>query len=300
MTSSLRLPILITLALLAFAANSVLCRLALAGGLIDPANFTLWRLLSGAVTLALLCAFQSFKQKTSSLETNALKTVWQEGSWLSAFSLFIYAIGFSYAYVTLETGIGALILFGAVQLTLILFAVWAGQKLRMLEWLGLLVAFGSFVYLVLPTLSSPSLIGFILMTFAGIAWGLYTWRGKISSKPLFATTSNFIRTLPILVIVLICIHFSGAYSLNGASFEGILFAVLSGAVMSGIGYALWYAVLPSLTASLAAVLQLLVPIIATIGGVIFASEAVTLHLIIATSGVLGGVLLVIMGRKKIN
>lgn len=300
MTNSLRLPVLITLALLAFAANSVLCRLALDGGLIDPANFTLWRLLSGAVTLALLCFFQSVKQKTLSLEKSSIKTIWLEGSWLSAFSLFIYAIGFSYAYVTLETGIGALILFGAVQLTLILFAVWTGQKLRTLEWLGLLLAFGSFVYLVLPTLSSPSLIGFILMTFAGIAWGLYTWRGKISSKPLFATTSNFIRTLPMLVMVLICIYFRGAYHLNGVSFDGILFAILSGAVMSGIGYGLWYAVLPSLTASVAAVLQLLVPIIATIGGVVFAGEAVTLHLIIATSGVLGGVLLVILCKKKIT
>ncbi|MEP0071774.1 MAG: DMT family transporter [Marinomonas sp.] len=293
MTASLRLYVLITLSLLAFAANSILCRLALDGGLIDPANFTMWRLVSGAITLALLCVLQSMKQKSTSL-----KKVWLEGSWLSAVSLFIYAIGFSYAYVTLETGVGALILFGAVQLTLILMAVWAGQKLKVLEWIGLLVAFASFVYLVFPTLSSPSLVGFILMTFAGIAWGLYTWRGKISSLPLFATASNFIRTIPILIIALICIGFLEGYSLTTASSEGILFAIVSGALMSGVGYALWYAVLPSLSASLAAVLQLLVPIIATIGGVIFASEAVTLHLIIATAGVLGGVLLVILGKKK--
>ncbi|MEO9273276.1 DMT family transporter [Marinomonas sp. 5E14-1] len=293
MTASLRLYVLIALSLLAFAANSILCRLALDGGLIDPANFTMWRLVSGAITLALLCVLQSMKQNSISL-----KKVWLEGSWLSAFSLFIYAIGFSYAYVTLETGIGALILFGAVQLTLILMAVWAGQKLKSLEWIGLIVAFASFVYLVFPTLSSPSLIGFILMTFAGIAWGLYTWRGKISSLPLFATASNFIRTVPILIIALICIGFLEGYSLTTGSSEGIIFAIVSGALMSGVGYALWYAVLPSLSASLAAVLQLLVPIIATIGGVIFASEAVTLHLIIATAGVLGGVLLVILGKKK--
>ena len=298
MTSSLRLCVLITIALLAFAANSVLCRVALDGGLIDPANFTLWRLASGAATLVLLCLFKSFKQRDISL-----KTVWLEGSWLSAISLFIYAIGFSYAYVTLETGIGALILFGAVQLTLILMAVSTGQKLRALEWLGLIVAFASFVYLVFPTLSSPSLIGFVLMTFAGIAWGLYTWRGKISSKPLFATASNFVRTLPILLGVLIVIGLNGDYSIgssqiDGGTFDGILLAVISGALMSGIGYALWYAVLPSISASMAAVLQLLVPIIATIGGVIFASEAITLHLIIATCGVLGGVLLVILGKKK--
>ncbi|ETX11910.1 membrane protein [Marinomonas ushuaiensis DSM 15871] len=295
MTSSLRLCVLIAVSLLAFAANSVLCRVALDGGLIDPANFTLWRLASGAATLILLCLLKSLKQQDTSL-----KTVWSEGSWLSAISLFIYAIGFSYAYVTLETGIGALILFGAVQLTLILMAVSTGQKLRALEWLGLTLAFASFVYLVFPTLSSPSLIGFILMTFAGIAWGLYTWRGKISSKPLFATTSNFIRTLPILLVTLIIIGLNGEYQISGGTFDGILFAVVSGALMSGIGYALWYAVLPSISASMAAVLQLLVPIIATIGGVIFASEAITLHLIIATCGVLGGVLLVILGKKKVH
>ena len=292
MTSLLRLYFIILLSLFAFAANSVLCRLALADGLIDPASFTMWRLLSGAATLALLCFFRFFKTKNTSI-----KMIWLEGSWLSALSLFIYAMGFSYAYVTLETGIGALILFGAVQLTLILFAVWAGQKLAVMEWFGLLVAFAGFAYLVFPTLSSPSLVGFILMTLAGIAWGLYTWRGKISSKPLFATTSNFVRTIPMLLIALAFINTEG---LKSASTEGIVLAVISGAFMSGLGYALWYAVLPHLSASLAAVLQLLVPVIATIGGVIFANESVTLHLILATSGVLGGVLLVVMGRKKIQ
>lgn len=290
MTASLRLYFFIALALLAFAANSVLCRLALAGGLIDPASFTLWRLFSGALTLALLCLFQSLKTRPQSANT-----VWREGSWLSAVALFVYAIGFSYAYVTLETGIGALILFGAVQLTLILFAVWAGQKLALLEWLGLLIAFAGFAYLVLPTLSSPSLIGFILMTFAGIAWGLYTWRGKISSRPLFATTSNFLRTLPMLCVVLLVVSVNGTIQMN---LEGLFYAVISGAIMSGLGYALWYAVLPYLSASLAAVLQLLVPVIATLGGVIFANESITLHLIIATTGVLGGVLLVIIGKKR--
>lgn len=290
MTNSPRLYFFIALALFAFAANSVLCRLALAGGLIDPASFTLWRLFSGAVTLVLLCLFQSLKTKPQSV-----KTVWLEGSWLSAVALFVYAIGFSYAYVSLETGIGALILFGAVQLTLILFAVWAGQKLALLEWVGLLIAFAGFAYLVLPTLSSPSLVGFILMTFAGVAWGLYTWRGKISSKPLFATTSNFVRTIPMLCVALLVVSTNNTMHIHS---EGLFYAVVSGAIMSGLGYALWYAVLPYLSASLAAVLQLLVPVIATLGGVVFTNESITLHLIIATSGVLGGVLLVIMGKKR--
>ncbi|SHG46725.1 EamA-like transporter family protein [Marinomonas polaris DSM 16579] len=292
MTSLLRLCVFVILALLAFAANSVLCRLALNDGLIDPAQFTTWRLLSGAATLVLLSAFQSLKH-----QHNDLKIAWLEGSWLSAFALFIYALGFSYAYVTLSTGMGALILFGAVQLTLILFAVWAGQKLVWLEWLGLAIAFAGFVYLVLPTLSSPSLLGFVLMTLAGVAWGLYTWRGKISTKPLFATTSNFVRTIPMLLIALLVIHLNTEQS-QIAQPEGIILAVTSGAIMSGLGYAIWYAVLPYLSASMAAVLQLLVPIIATIGGVVFANESITLHLVIATLSVLGGVLLVILARKR--
>ncbi|MBU2240313.1 MAG: DMT family transporter [Gammaproteobacteria bacterium] len=292
MTSLLRLCVFVILALLAFAANSVLCRLALNEGLIDPAQFTTWRLLSGAATLVLLSAFQCLNN-----QRNDLKIAWLEGSWLSAFALFIYALGFSYAYVTLSTGMGALILFGAVQLTLILFAVWAGQKLVWLEWLGLAIAFAGFVYLVLPTLSSPSLLGFVLMTLAGVAWGLYTWRGKISAKPLFATASNFVRTIPMLLIALVILHLNTEQS-QIAQPEGILLAVTSGAIMSGLGYAIWYAVLPYLSASMAAVLQLLVPIIATIGGVFFANESITLHLVIATLSVLGGVLLVIIARKR--
>ncbi|WP_137169991.1 DMT family transporter [Marinomonas sp. FW-1] len=292
MTSLLRLCVFVLLALLAFAANSVLCRLALNDGLINPAQFTTWRLLSGAASLVLLCLFQSLKH-----QQNDLKATWLEGSWLSAFALFIYALGFSYAYVTLSTGMGALILFGAVQLTLILFAVWAGQKLVWLEWLGLAIAFAGFVYLVLPTLSSPSLLGFVLMTLAGVAWGLYTWRGKISAKPLFATTSNFVRTIPMILVALLVIHFYNDEP-ESAQLEGIILAVTSGAIMSGLGYAIWYSVLPYLSASIAAVLQLLVPIIATIGGVFFANESITLHLVIATLSVLGGVLLVIIARKR--
>lgn len=295
MTSLLRLCVYVMLALLAFAANSVLCRIALNGGLIDPAQFTAWRLLSGAITLVVLCVLASLTEPRGDL-----KTAWQEGSWLSALALFIYALGFSYAYVTLSTGMGALILFGAVQLTLISLAVRAGQKLDWLEWLGLVIAFSGFVYLVLPTLSSPSLLGFILMTLAGISWGMYTWRGKVSTKPLFATTSNFVRTLPMLLVILLIIYISAEPTTTKPQSEGIVLAVTSGAIMSGLGYAIWYAVLPYLSASSAAVLQLLVPIIATIGGVTFANESITLHLIIATLSVLGGVLLVILGRNRIR
>ncbi len=290
MTSLLRLYVGIFLALMAFAANSVLNRLALADGLIDPGSFTLWRLVSGAVTLALWCLIHRLVKGGVTLPS-----MMQEGNWVSAAALFVYAVGFSYAYITLSTGVGALILFAAVQLTLIGFAIFFGQKLGRLEWLGLVLAFSGFVYLVLPTLTSPSLTGFVLMTFAGVAWGLYTWRGKTSHSPLFATASNFLRTLPMLVILLVLVNWLGAFK---SSVDGILLAVLSGAVMSGLGYALWYAVLPLISASMAAVLQLLVPIIATFGGVVFAAENISLHLISASAIVLGGVLLVIMGRKK--
>ncbi|MEO9655287.1 DMT family transporter [Marinomonas sp.] len=293
MTKEIRLFFYIALALIAFAGNSILCRLALAEGLIDPASFTLLRLVSGAFTLLLLCLFRLAKSTNG-----GVKNVWQQGSWLSALALFLYALGFSYAYVSLGTGLGALILFGAVQLTLILLAIRVGQRLAGLEWLGLAVAFLSFVYLILPSLQGESttampLLAVGLMVMAGIAWGAYTWLGKKSTSPLFVTTSNFIRTLPMIMIFIVFIGLEMSLSSLGA-----IWAILSGAVMSGLGYALWYALLPQITTTLAAVLQLLVPVIATIGGVVFASEAVTAHLILASAGVLGGVLMVILSKRK--
>ena len=284
------------LALVAFAANSILCRLALvqdgSDSLIDPTSFTLVRLVSGALMLLILCLFyrDSGGDQTA---TSRFKQVWQSGSWSAAVALFIYALGFSYAYVSLATGIGALILFGAVQITLILLSFINGHRMKWLEWVGLAVAFSGFVYLVMPTLSTPSAIGFVLMACAGIAWGVYTWKGKKVTKALFATTSNFIRSLPFLVLALVLVGFQLDISL-----EGFWLAVASGALMSGMGYAIWYAVLAHMSASVAAVLQLLVPILATLGGVLFANEAVTLHLILASAAVLGGVLVVLIGKKK--
>lgn len=284
------------LALVAFAANSILCRLALvqndAGALIDPTSFTLVRLISGALMLLILCLLYRDSRDTAEVPSR-LKQVWQSGNWSSATALFIYALGFSYAYVSLATGVGALILFGAVQITLILLSFINGHRMKWLEWLGLAVAFSGFVYLVLPTLSTPSAVGFVLMALAGVAWGIYTWHGKKVSKALFATTSNFIRTLPLLLIALVFVGFQ----LN-ITLQGFWLAVASGALMSGMGYAIWYAVLAHMSASVAAVLQLLVPILATLGGVIFANEAVTLHLILASAAVLGGVLIVLIGKRK--
>ncbi|WP_115895728.1 DMT family transporter [Marinomonas pollencensis] len=296
MTMNLKLIFSTFLALVAFAANSILCRLALVqdstGRLIDPTSFTLVRLVSGAIMLLLLCLFyRATDERVSAVQR--LGQVWHSGSWSGALALFIYALGFSYAYVSLATGIGALILFGAVQITLILLSFINGHRMKWLEWLGLAVAFSGFVYLLLPTLSTPSAMGFVLMAGAGVAWGIYTWQGKKVTKALFATTANFVRSLPFLVFALLLVGFQLEISLSG-----FWLAVASGAIMSGIGYAIWYAVLAHMSASVAAVLQLLVPILATLGGVIFAHEAVTLHLILATTAVLGGVLIVLIGKKK--
>lgn len=296
MTISIKHVFLLFLSLLAFAANSVLCRLALSsndsGALISPIGFTFWRLISGAIMLMLLCWFLPVKSHDGRKEEPRFNMVWQAGSWPSAMALLIYAVGFSFAYVSLSTGGGALILFGAVQLTLIGLSLRFGHRLAYQEWVGLVIAFAGFVYLVLPTLTSPSVLGFVLMSFAGVAWGMYTWRGKSVRFSLYATASNFIRTLPIVLILWLVLGQE-----DPITQEGWWLAVLSGAIMSGIGYALWYRVLPHIHSAQAAVLQLLVPIIAAVGGVLFSEESITGHLLLASLGVLGGVFLMVHAKR---
>lgn len=272
--------ILTGLALIAFAANSVLCRLALGEGVIDASNFTIIRLLSGSIVLLAI-----IKLKGSEIE---LPT---KGSWSASLMLFVYAISFSFAYITLDTGTGALILFGSVQITMILVSLLSGTRLHLAEWLGVIIAFTGFVYLILPSVTTPSVIGFLLMTVAGVAWGLYTLKGRGSKNPLMDTAYNFFRTTP-LIVILAAISFQYAHF----SSEGILLAVLSGGITSGIGYTIWYIVLGGLSATQAAVLQLLVPVIAAMGGVIFVSESITSRLIISAIMVLGGILTVVLGR----
>jgi len=214
-----------------------------------------------------------------------------KGSWKASFMLFVYAICFSLAYISLDTGMGALILFAAVQVTIIMIGLLSGNRLYFIEWLGTVVAFLGFIYLVLPGLSAPPLIGFILMSIAGVAWGFYTLAGKASKNPLSDTTYNFIRTLPfVVVLVLITIQNSNLTS------EGIVLAIISGGITSGIGYTVWYVALNGLSAIQAAVLQLLVPIIAALGGVLFADEALSLRLVISSVLILGGILTVIVGK----
>jgi drug/metabolite transporter (DMT)-like permease len=258
-----------------------LCRLALANNTIDAAGFTIFRLFSGAIVLFLIINLSKKNVKKSN-----------KGSWLGGATLFLYAVTFSFAYISLDTGIGALILFGAVQITMILWSVLKGNRLHLSEWAGILISFGGFIYLVIPGATAPSPIGFILMTMSGIAWGIYSLIGRNSKNPLMDTAYNFMRTIPFIILVFIIFINHMHYS-----YEGILLAILSGGITSGIGYVLWYMALGGLSATQAAVVQLLVPVIAAFGGVIFVSESITFRLAVSAIMVLGGILLVFLGRK---
>ncbi|MEM0911819.1 MAG: DMT family transporter [Pseudomonadota bacterium] len=273
-----------TLALIAFAGNSVLCRMALGDNTIDAASFTALRLFSGIVVLFVILSFT--KKPTSSTAS--------KGSWKSGLYLFVYAICFSFAYITLDTATGALILFGAVQLTMMTLSFLAGHRFNKLEWTGLLVAFGGFIYLVLPKVSTPSLYGFILMSLSGIAWGLYTLAGKQSKNPLSDTSYNFLRTFPLIAVSVML-----SFSFIDISAEGAILAVLSGGIASGVGYTIWYRALRDLSAIQAAVLQLLVPVIAALGGVLIVNESITVRLVIASLLILGGIFITIQGKMKV-
>lgn len=281
-SATLKLVTLTVLALIAFAANSVLSRLALESNAIDAASFSVIRLISGAITLFILLGV---------LKKNQHKNK-SRGSWLAGFLLFLYAVSFSYAYLSLDTGTGALILFGSVQITILLISLYTGTHPHLSEWIGIALAFTGFVYLMLPDVSAPSITGFLLMLLAGIAWGGYTLIGRNSSSPLAETSYNFLRTLPFLLVLFVFsldkIHFSA---------DGIFLAIASGSIASGIGYSIWYAALTHLSNTQAAVVQLLVPIIAALGGVLFVAEPITLRLTIAGLLVLGGVSVVIFGKS---
>jgi drug/metabolite transporter (DMT)-like permease len=276
----LKTSLLTGLALIAFAANSVLCRLALANGNIDASSFTGIRLLSGAIALLLILSIKGNKQGVSS-----------KGSWTSSFTLFLYAITFSYAYLSLDTGTGALILFGSVQITMILLSIIFGTRLHIIEWSGFFIAFTGLVYLVIPSITKPSVSGFILMTVSGMSWAIYSLRGRGSKNPLMDTTYNFLRTIPFITLLAIFTMPNINYSS-----QGIILALLSGAITSGVGYTIWYIALRSLSSIQAAVLQLSVSIIAAIGGVIFLSETITSRLVMSAVIVLGGILMVILGK----
>jgi drug/metabolite transporter (DMT)-like permease len=273
--------VLFTLAsLVAFAANSIICRLALKGETIDAASFSAIRLVSGAVVLLGIATFWG---KTGRAR--------QRGDWFSASMLFLYAVAFSFAYVSLGVGTGALLLFGAVQATMILGSWLSGEPPRPIQWTGLSLALGGLIWLVFPGLNAPSLEGAILMAAAGIAWGIYSLRGRGNIDPVMMTTKNFVRSVPLVLgvalVMVAKIHLSP---------KGVFLAIFSGSLASGIGYVAWYAALRGLTAVRAAMVQLSVPVLAALGGVIFLSETVSMRLFISASAVLIGVGLSIKGQ----
>jgi drug/metabolite transporter (DMT)-like permease len=268
------------LALTAFAANSVICRLALKEHSIDPGLFTAIRLISGALVLILLV---SYTQKTPAKRS--------KGSWLSGFILFVYAAAFSFAYISLDTGTGALILFGMVQITMISSSLIRGYKLSVWEGLGIFLALAGFAYLMIPGAKSPSLWGFVLMSLSGIGWGTYSLRGKGSINSLQDNAYNFLRSVPFLVILLYFIIVDSTYS-----GKGILLALLSGVVTSGLGYTIWYMALRGLNGIQASVVQLFVPVLATLGGIILLGETISFKFVLAALLILGGILLLMLKR----
>ena len=272
--------VLTSLAMMAFAGNSLLCRAALDHTAIDAASFTTIRLVSGAAALWLIVRFRAGSRRAS-------------GSWISAFALFAYAAGFSFAYDSLSAGTGALLLFGAVQATMIGYGMWTGERLRGVQVVGLLLACGGLVGMLLPGVSAPPLSGSLLMLGAGVAWGVYSLRGKGADDATGVTAGNFLRSVPLAVAVSLLML--GEVSIDPA---GFWLAVASGALASGVGYAIWYAALPALKAASAATVQLSVPVVAALGGVAFLGEPITLRLAVASAAVLGGIALVIIEKQR--
>ena len=267
----------------AFAANSLLCRLALAEGLIDAATFTSVRIIAGAVTLGFIVLLR--KRTHERLSTN----------WRTVAMLFTYMVFFSFAYLSLSAGTGALLLFGSVQLTMFVVALREGEQFPLLSWGGFALALLGLIFLVLPGVTAPNPLGAILMTVAGIAWGAYSLMGRNVADPLEATAKNFLYSGPLVLMVsLFCLpEFSSSYG-------GLALAIASGAVTSGCGYVIWYAALPGLTATRAATVQLSVPVIAAFGGILLLSEVITPRLLLASAATLGGVAIVLVQRSEIQ
>lgn len=275
-----RVLVLTALAMIAFAGNSLLCRLALKETGIDAASFTAIRLMAGALTLWLIVHLRRDGRRPA-------------GDWRSAWALFAYAICFSFAYIDLSTATGALLLFGAVQATMIGYGWWKGERLRPWQMIGIVLALVGLAGLLLPGLSAPPLTGAVLMLGAGVAWGVYSLRGKAAGDPTCMTAGNFLRAAPLAMAL-------GMVLLPWATVDraGAWYAVLSGALASGVGYAIWYAALRGLSAATAATVQLSVPVIAAAGGVVLLAEPMTLRLLIASVAILGGVALVIANRQS--
>lgn len=278
-----RLLLLTLLAMIAFASNSLLCRLALKQTAIDAATFTFIRIFSGAVALWLIMRIRPRVAETP-----------PQGNWSSALALFAYAAAFSFAYLTLSVATGALLLFGAVQATMILWGLREGESLHLRQLFGLTVALAGLIVLLLPGLSAPPLGGAILMLGAGVAWGIYSLRGRGTSDAISATTGNFLRAVPFAAGL--CLALIPWMRLDPA---GVAYAILSGAIASGLGYVIWYTALPSLKAASAASVQLSVPVLTAAGGILLLGEPLTLRFVLASVAVLGGIALVVLAPRRI-
>ena len=274
-----RLFLLTALAMTAFAANSILCRVAVRGGHIDPAAFTTVRLVSGAFALWLMVKL-GVRGRIG-------------GDWGSALALAVYAAAFSFAYLSLTAGMGALLLFGAVQASMLVAGLMGGERFRPLQGGGFVLAVAGLVWLVLPGIAAPPLLGAALMLAAGVAWGLYSLRGRGVSTPALATTGNFLRAAPL--VVLACLPYLPRMHVDTA---GLSYALASGVLASGLGYVIWYAALRGLTATRAAVVQLSAPVLAALGGVLLLGEDLTPRLVVASLAILGGIALVVAGRRN--
>jgi drug/metabolite transporter (DMT)-like permease len=277
-STPLRLAACVALALLAFAGNSLLCRAALAGTSIDPASFTAIRLVAGAITLAALVWWRG-------------RSAWSHGHWASALALFVYAVAFCWAYRDLTAATGALLLFGAVHATMLSVGVAGGERLGPVGVLGVLVGLAGLLALLWPGLTAPAPLPAMLMLAAGAAWGVYSLRGRGGGDPLTATAGNFLRTVPMAGLLLVV-----AWPTLAPDAAGAGYAVASGAITSGVGYALWFAALPALRSITAATLQLAVPVITAVAGVLMLAEPLVPRLLLAGAAILGGIALVIRAR----
>lgn len=262
----------------AFASNSLLCRLALKQTAIDPATFTFVRVFSGAIALWLVTRMRGISLDKS-------------GNWPSALALFVYAAAFSFAYVGLPAGTGALLLFATVQATMILWGFHKGERLDLIQVFGLVIALAGLVLLVFPSLSAPPLIGSMLMLSAGVAWGIYSVRGKVAGDAIAVTTGNFVRA-----VLFVAAGSLALISHAHVDVAGIRYAIISGAITSGLGYVIWYSALSGLRATSAATVQLSVPVLAAAGGILLLGEPITLRYVFASVAVLGGIALVIWER----
>jgi len=297
--------LLTAVALVAFASNSILCRLALGARAIDAAGFTLVRVVSGALTLSLIRVATASKSPAalttpaaSKAPTAAKRSPWipaaaRHRPWIPAALLYLYAAPFSFAYLRLSAGTGALILFACVQGTMLIGAFRSGERFKWLEGIGLALALAGLTYLVSPGLSAPSPLGSALMAIAGVSWGLYSLRGRGSTAPLADTALNFAWAIPLALLVSLA-----AIRESHLSPRGIALAAASGALASGLGYTVWFAALRGLTAIRAATVQLTVPVLAAAGGVLFLQESVTVRLVASAALILGGVGLALAGRRR--